>query len=54
LIESVTVNTPSHMMAIKMKAVAKVRPVGKMTLIPGIQVYGVATSLSRLVLQMLQ
>jgi hypothetical protein len=42
------------MMAINMKAITKIRPVGKMTLIAGIQVYGVAASLSCLVLQMLQ
>jgi len=41
-------------MAINMKTVAKIRTVGKMTLIAGIHVYGVATSLFCLVLQMLQ
>ena len=54
MIESAMVHRPSHVMAIDMKAVAKIRPVGKMTLIAGIQVHGGATSLLRLFLQILQ
>ena len=42
------------MMAINMKAITKIRPVGKVMLIAGIQLYGVATSLSCLVPQMLR